>query len=368
MKTVLFLIPTLGGGGAEKVLVNLANNLDKSKYDVTIQTVFKSGVNRQFLNEVVFLIEGRIKLFSGNVLFQKLFSPRFLYNRIIGKRYDIVVSYLESPTTRIVAGCPYTDSKLVNWIHTVLNKDRAYYCFRSKSEAKKLYGKYNYTACVSRDVKESFDRIFNSQLKCKVLYNTVDSELIVEQGRETYTESVFSDEFNVISVGRLIKEKAFERLVAAQRRLLDEGIKFHIYILGTGYEEQKLKQLIAINNLNSNFHLLGFDKNPQKYVSKADLFVCSSRREGFSTAVTEALILGVPVVSTLVSGAHELLGENDEYGIVTENSEEGVYHGLKQMLTNPELLQHYRRQAVQRGKKFSKENTVKAVERMFDSL
>lgn len=368
MKTVLFLIPTLGGGGAEKVLVNLVNNLDKSKYDITIQTVFRAGVNGQFLNDDVHLIEGKIRQFPGNVSLLKLFSPRFLYKKIIGRRYDVVVSYLESPTTRIVAGCPYTDSRLVNWIHTVLNEEIAYCCFRNKLEAQKLYKKYNYTVCVSRDVKKSFDRLLNGSLSSHVLYNTVDSELIIKQGRDMIAESVFSNEINVISVGRLINEKAFERLVVAQKRLFDEGIKFHVYLLGTGYEEQRLRQLVDDNNLNLYFHFLGFNTNPHKYVSKADFFICSSRREGFSTAVTEALILGVPVVSTLVSGAYELLGDNNEYGIVTENSKEGVYQGLKIMLTNPELLKHYRDQACQRGRKFSKENTIKAVEQMFESL
>lgn len=83
------------------------------------------------------------------------------------------------------------------------------------------------------------------------------------------------------------------------------------------------------NNLTDTFTFLGYRDNPYKYVKKADLYVCSSRREGFSTAVTEALIVGTPVVSTNCSGAYELLGKNNEYGIVTENNEDALYEGIK---------------------------------------
>ena len=114
--------------------------------------------------------------------------------------------------------------------------------------------------------------------------------------------------------------------------------------------------------------LLGFHRNPYRYVARCDLYVCPSHREGFSTAVTEALIVGTPVVSTNCSGAKELLGEHDEYGIVVENSEEGIYQGMKRMLSDPELLAHYKKQAKLRGSFFSRRETVRAVEEMLSSL
>lgn len=103
-------------------------------------------------------------------------------------------------------------------------------------------------------------------------------------------------------------------------------------------------------------------------MKKCDLFVCASLAEGFSTAVTEALIVGTPVVSTNCSGAYELLGENNEYGIVTENNEDALYEGIEKILTEENLLQHYKEQARVRGQRFSTEKTVKAVENMLESL
>ena len=114
--------------------------------------------------------------------------------------------------------------------------------------------------------------------------------------------------------------------------------------------------------------LLGYQTNPYKFVKNCDLFVCASLAEGFSTAATEALILGTPVVTVEVSGMKEMLGENNEYGIVTENNEDALYEGIKKMLTTPDLLDAYAAKAKERGKAFSTEKTVKAVEEMLSAL
>jgi glycosyltransferase involved in cell wall biosynthesis len=369
MKSILFLIPSLGGGGAERVLVNLVNNIDKSKYRVTVQTLFDVGVNRQYLNDGIEYIPGFKKQIPGNTKIFKLFSPKTFYRRIVKKKYDIAVSYLEGPTARIIAGCPYPDTKLISWIHVEqLCKEAASYAFKSYKEASDCYNKYDLTVCVSETVKKDFTSIFDLKNPCKVFYNTNEDSYIRQKGKEKVEDLTFSQDINIVSVGRLRKEKGYDRLINVHKNLLDEGIKNQIYVIGAGSEEHALKAQINACGVDNTFHLIPFKDNPYKYVAIADLFVCSSRREGFSTAVTEALILGIPVVSTECSGAKELLGENNEYGIVVQNSEEGIYEGLKKMLSDPALLKHYKRQAEIRGGFFSKEKTVKAVEDMIDSL
>lgn len=369
MKTILFLIPSLGGGGAERVLVNLVNNLDKTKYEITVQTLFDVGVNRNYLDKHIKYIPGFRKQFPGNTKLPKILSPKSLYRLLVKECYDIVVSYLEGPTARIVAGCPFENTKLVSWIHVEQHSVKAAaYSFRSIEEAHECYGRYDRTICVAETVKKDFLSIFSNIQDCEVLYNTNEDAKILNQTKEVVDDVEFSDEINIMSVGRLRTEKGYDRLIKAHGRLLEKGIKHHIYILGNGSEEDNLKKMISDYRVESTFHLLGFHANPYKYVSKADLFVCSSRREGFSTAVTEALIMGIPVVSTLCSGAEELLGHNNEWGLVTENSEEGVFDGLYKMLATSGLLEQYKEKAKERGKFFSKDNTVKAVENMFDNL
>lgn len=370
MKTILFFIPSLGGGGAERVLVNLVNNLDQNKYRITVQTLFDdNGVNKVNLSDKIEYKYCFKRTFRANAKILTLFSPCKLYNYFIGKRYDIVVSYLEGPTTRIVSGCPYQDSRLINWVHVEQHTlAAASYSYRSQKEFKCCMERYDRTICVAESVKHDLERIIDLNHPCHILYNVNEQETIVSKGQEAILDVVYSDSVNIISVGRLVPEKGFDRLVKVHKRLLDLGIKHNVYILGTGNQESYIKGLIDKYEVTNTFHLLGFHSNPYKYISKADLFVCSSRREGFSTAVTEALLLNIPVVSTLCSGAHELLGNNNEFGIVTTNDEEGLFNGLYQILTQKDLLPYYKLQATERAKKFSKERTVKSIESFFDSL
>lgn len=112
----------------------------------------------------------------------------------------------------------------------------------------------------------------------------------------------------------------------------------------------------------------GYQTNPYKYVSKCDLFVCASHAEGFSTATTEALIVGTPVCTVNVSGMQEMLGKDNEFGVIVENDEEALYRGIKTLLDDSSLLKHYKEMAIQRGKEFSTSKTVNAVQEMLIRL
>lgn len=369
-KKILFLIPNLAHGGAERVLVNLVNNLDKTKYDVTVQTLFDVGVNRQYLSPDVRYRGGFRHLVRGNSHLQKLFSPKTLFHYIVHEKYDILVSYLEGMTSRILAGCTDASVKKIAWIHIELNNPQmAAVGFRSVKEANRLYSGYDRIIAVSEEVKRCFQSNLEVKAPVAVLYNTNETEQIQRKACLLPDDKAFHHyTFTVCSVAKLIPTKGFDRLLNVHKRLIDEGLTHTVYILGIGREEKSLRRKIKEYGVESSFFLLGFRDNPYQYVARCDLYVCSSRREGFSTAVTESLIVGTPVVSTDCSGAKELLGEHDEYGLVVENSEEGIYRGMKRMLTEPETLAHYRQMAAERGKDFSREKTVKAVEDMLDSL
>lgn len=110
-KQVLFVIHDLHLGGAEKVLVNLVNHMDRSKFDVTVLALFGGGVNEPFLNPDIRLIVGHKRPFPGNSRIMKLFSPERLFRYYIKGRYDAIVSYLEGPSARIVSGCPRDGTK-----------------------------------------------------------------------------------------------------------------------------------------------------------------------------------------------------------------------------------------------------------------
>ena len=110
----------------------------------------------------------------------------------------------------------------------------------------------------------------------------------------------------------------------------------------------------------------GYVENPYRYMAECDLFVCASQGEGFSTAVTEALILGLPICTVDVGGMRELLGENNEYGVITPKDEISLYKGILSMLSNQDRLEHYRKQARERAECFDSDETVRRAEKIIE--
>ncbi len=369
MKKILFLIHDLGHGGAEKVLVNLVNHMDPQKFDISVTALFGGGVNEQFLKPHIRYRAVFPWAFPGNSRVMKLLSPERLHRLCIKDRYDIEISYLEGPSARVISGCTDPDTKLVSWIHIEQHTiEKASASFRNPTEAIRCYNRFHQTICVSETVKQDFCRIFDFQNPCQVLYNTNESEQIRVLAHESAPEGLFCDqEVKLVCVGKLSKNKGTDRILRIHHRLREEGFPTHLYLLGVGPLEQELRDYARENGLENSVTFLGYQTNPYKYVAGCDLFVCASHAEGFSTAATEALIVGTPVCTVEVSGMKEMLGDN-EYGLITENNEEALYRGIKKLLEDPALLAHYRAQAALRGEKFSTAETVKAVEEMLLSL
>lgn len=370
MKKILFLIHDLGQGGAEKVLVNLVNNMDHSIFDITVMTLFDCGENRQFINSNIKYKTWCSKMVPGNSHLMKLFTPTRLHNMIIKEHYDIEVAYLEGPCARVISGCSDPSVRLVSWIHIEQHTaKKAAASFRSIGEAKKCYSKFNKIVCVSKTVENDFKKALNVNVLHEVLYNTNESEKIRKASRENVLGTVFqSDEIKIIGVGKLLKNKGFDRILHIAKKLLDEKFPVHVYILGDGPEREALNNYISENKMENQVTLLGYQLNPYKYIAQCDLFVCASYAEGFSTAATEALILGIPVCTVEVSGMREMLGNQSEYGVITENTEENLYLAIKQLVSNRNLLLFYKEKAIERGKFFNTEKTVKAVENMLLKL
>lgn len=370
MNKILFLIHDLGHGGAEKVLVNLVNNLDRSKFDISVTALFGGGINEQFLKPDIHYRAVFPKTVPGNSRMMKLLSPEQLHRLCVKERYDIEVSYLEGPSARVISGCPDPTTKLVSWIHVEqLEKGRAAYAFRSYREALACYRRFDRTICVSETVRQDFCSLFPMEHPVEVLYNTNETDQILRMKDEPVENGTFREgEIRMVGVGKVIPKKGFDRLARIHKRLRDEGYPVHTYILGVGRQQDEIQRYAEENGIVDSFTFLGYQTNPYRYVARCDLFVCTSHAEGFSTAATEALIVGTPVCTVEVSGMKEMLGENDEWGVVTENDDDALYRGIRRLLEAPEMLNDYRLRARQRGKVFRTEETVRAVETMFEQL
>lgn len=368
-KRILFMIPSLATGGAEKVLVNLVNNMDADKFQITVLTLFDGGINRQFLKPWIKYRTCFLHAIRGNSHLLKMASPERLYRRFIKEKYDILVSFLEGPTARVISGCTDSDAKLVSWIHVEQhNIKKLAQAFRSEKEARNCYDRFDRTVCVSQFVHDDFCEILNFKKSCSVFYNTIESKKVREQSLEDAPEVLNEEKIKLVAVGTLKESKGYERLLRIVKKLVEEGFGIHLYILGVGPLETKMKSYVDDNKLTDSVSLLGYETNPYRIVSKCDLFVCASYSEGFSTAATEALIVGTPVCTVEVSGMKEMLGEDNEYGLVTENNDDALFYGIRQLVTNPELLCHYKKMALLRGRTFNTEETVSAVEKMLLEL
>lgn len=370
MTKILFMIHDLGEGGAEKVLVNLVNNMDPTKFDITVLSLFGGGINEQFLKKTIRYQTVFSKAFPGNSHIMKLCTPKQLHRLFVKETYDIEVSYLEGPTARIISGCPNIGTKLVSWIHVEQHtKETAAKAFRSYEESETCYKKFHKIVCVSQSVKEDFMNIYSMIKEPVVLYNTNETDQILKLKEEPVEDERFREgEIRLCGVGKIMPNKGFDKLARIHKRLRDDGYPVHTYLLGKGPEQESIEQYIKENHLEDTFTFLGYQTNPYKYVAKCDIFVCTSIAEGFSTAATEALVVGVPVVTTPVAGMKELIGENQECGIITEHSENSLMESIKKILDSKKVLDNYKSKALVRGREFSTQNTVKSVEEMFFSI
>lgn len=364
MIKILFFIENLSGGGAEKVLQNLVNNMDKEKFDITVQTVWRED-SEKYLNENIrykYIYPCYSKL--NNYKYRLSVLLKTIYPRYIKDSYDIEVAYLECGATKVISTSTNKNAKKIAWVHCDLSKKISNINdFKKKSV--NWYKQFDKVVCVSQDVEKSFKSIYGDEFDTEVIYNAIDDYSIKEKADET-TDDYFFDEKTptIVSVGRLSKQKRFDRLIEAHKLLLDNGIMNNLLIIGEGNEREGLEQFIISSGVQSTVTLAGFRNNPYPYIKKADLLVCSSDYEGFSSFVAEGLILGKAIVTTDCNGMKELLG-NSQYGVITECDAKALSKGIEKLLTDNSLKEEYERNATERAGSFSIEASVKSAEDFF---
>ncbi len=361
MINILFFIESLTGGGAEKVLLNLVNAMDQSRFAVTVQTLYPEVAAAQLAPGIRYKYCYGVKSAVSNIRMRMEAALGLTYPLHIRGEYDIEVAYLECGSTKIMAGSTAQRALKLAWVHCDLAKkadDPAEFARKTAG----YYQKFDRVVCVAESVRESFRAMYGDIVKTVTVYNTVDDGEIKEKTAASLPEDVQRQRLTLALVGRLTPAKKIPRALDAHRRLLEDGVDYDLWIIGDGEERSMLERYIREAGLENSARLLGFRQNPYCLMRAADLLVCSSLYEGFSTFITEGLILGKPIVTTECSGMRELLGDS-EYGLITANDDEAFYQGLKRMLTEPGLLAHYREKAAARGADFRREKLVRETEK-----
>ena len=366
MIKILFYIDELTAGGAEKVLCNLVNNMDPSSFDITVHTTWKSDAESLLKPHVKYKYVYSNKTKINRYLYRAETQLGLFCQLHLKGSYDIEVAYLECGPTKVMASSTNKKAAHIAWIHCDLEKKFANMnVFADKTRSQ--YKKYDRVICVSEECNKTYQKYFSDCAPSQVLYNVIDDEEIRRLAKEPLPDNVIKRRFTLLSLGRLTYQKAYDMLLKVHKRLIDDGFEYDLWIAGEGSERSNLESYIAEQDLKDSVKLLGFTSNPYPLIENADLLVCSSRYEGFSTFITEGLIIGKPIVSTDCTGMRELLG-NSEFGLLSDISEDSLYEKMKMMLSDSNLLERYRVLSKEHGKQFNKNLLLTKTEKLFKEL
>lgn len=336
-KKILFAINHLEySNGVCNVLLELSNALAKNGYDVTVMPIFSCDDDfcKKF-DEKITIKKCFGTYFRGLSKLVRIMPQRWLYKKFVKEKYDIEVAFQCDCPTSILAASTNREAKHIAWIHGYDERDL------------KRHRAFDRIVACARSTCEKYKQVFSQPEKVTYLYNLVDENRIGARKDEPIgLEKKF--DFTFCTVGRLSYEKGYQRLLNVHKRLMNDGLSHNLWIVGDGAEREKLKKFIDEERLADSVKLVGYDENPYKYMNKADMFVCSSYSEGMSTVCVEALLLGVPVISTRVNGADELISDN-QCGMVVDNDENALYDGMKELLIHRDGILKYKENIAHRN-------------------
>ena len=342
IKKIVFGITSLGLGGAERVLVDLVNELSlNQEYQITIFTIYGQGeLEKQVSSKVTIKSIYQQSYNELSRIKQKILVPlsilvrkNKIYKKYIENKYDVEIAFLEGPSTRIFS-CGKEKSKKIAWVHNDIAKvfGKGTKANLKRKIDEKLYDKFSKLIFVSKNNLESFKQTYqNNKAQKQVIYNYIDSKKVLEKAELQEKIEFDKNQINLLTVARLVPQKALDRLIRVHAKLIKDGIKHNIYIIGDGPEKEKLEQLIKSNRCEDTIKLLGKKENPYPYMKKVDYICLLSQFEGYGMVLEEAKILNKYILITDTAAKEAV--ENYTKSKIFENSEDGIYQGLKQMLT-----------------------------------
>ncbi len=364
LKKILISSYDLQVGGVERSLISLLEHFDYDSYDINLLLYNHQGEFFQYLTPRIKLYTEDGKLSSMRKPIIEVFKEREVFlgiSRLIAKAksltesrdleshvqmqdmwryalpflpshnesYDVAISYLwphDYVAYKVKA------KKKIAWIHTDYTK--------IKTDVKrdlKVWKEFDHIISISEDVTKSFLKKYSSLASKIVLIENILSPQFIQKQADRVIEAFDKEAFNLVSVGRLCYAKGYDNAIQALRKLHDEGLtNIKWYIIGYGGDEQMLRDLIKEHQLEESFILLGKKINPYPYMKACDLYVQPSRYEGKAVTVSEAKVLGKPILLTNYDTAHSQL-EHGVDGYITELSIDGIVEGVKKLYQDSKL-------------------------------
>ena len=359
MKKVLFVVDERKMGGTSIVLEQIIKSISKSEFKCDILVLHNIGDRLSNLNngnlifatsffDVVdipfmslvkkFKITKTIKklylifLMKTGLVKKKIIKER---RKIIKDNYDVEISFKDGFGTYFVA---YGNTPIkIKWLHADYSKHNPGHRYlKSYTDA---VNKYNKIVAISKNVSNNFNKIYHKNEITIIINNLVDISKLKK------IKKVPKEKYNLelVTVGRLHKVKGYDRLLKVINRLKKEGLfdDSILKIVGDGEESSNLKNYVEEHDLIKEVKFYGQQDDPWQYLQNGDLFIVSSYSESFALTVIESLSMGIPVLSTEYSSAHELM-QNNYNSLIVENSITGLYNGLKKVISNRKYLKGLR--------------------------
>ncbi|HBI6897050.1 TPA: glycosyltransferase [Clostridium perfringens] len=367
MKSILFMLINMNIGGTEKALINMLHELQKEKYKVTVLLLEKYGgfldqipdwVEVKYLSEYKnlkkYINEPPQKIFK-ELLIKKEYINAFnlflsycisklkddisYYYKYLLKdvsdleEYDIAVAYAGPMDfiTYFIAN-KIKAKKRVQWIHFDISKIGF-----NKRFAEKIYSKFDKIFVVSEEGKNKLNLLIPSLSdKTEVFFNIISSTFIKNMSEN---EEGFNDNYNgirILTVGRLSREKGQDITISVLEKLLKQGYEVRWYCIGEGNMRKELEDMIKNKNLQDNYILLGSKRNPYPFMKECDIYVQSSRHEGYCITLAEARCFNNPIITTNFTGANEQI-RNEKTGLIVNFNQDEMYTAIKRIIKDREL-------------------------------
>jgi len=412
---ILFVIDSLVGGGAEKIMSYLVNGVNKEKYRVSIYISLDTKIEYEISDMVniysssnqelktVYDNESDIKLkiekiakfynikyFTSNNTYSKkredmekflrdIYLSSTVLNGIIQKeKPDLIVSFLINSNliTLIARNLFQFDIPICCSDHNTLSSEikSLPYPFLYSSVIRLLYKKSDYHVAVSEGSKSDLIKFCGLPNKnIYTIYNGIDLGNVKKQSTEQLDDDIteiLADKSirKIITSGRLADQKNQSLLIRAYKKIQNRS-NTKLLILGTGEKQEDLQRLTEKLGLDVDVLFLGWRKNPFNIISKCDVFVLSSDWEGLPLVLIEAMSLGVPVISTdCPSGPSEIL-DGGKYGILVQpNNENKLAEAIAKLLSDNQLRSELSRSGKERARNFSLEKMVDSYEKFFATV
>ncbi|MCM1139272.1 MAG: glycosyltransferase [Muribaculum sp.] len=370
---ILISYPAMMTGGSTTSLLSILDRLDYNKYEVDLLLDVRTGELLKLVPQYVNILPSAYKYPNHKI--RKIFnilSPSYMNAYFKSKRvskrsgnyregvqflessdvenyrsitneYDIAIAFLEGKNCKFVAN-HISAKKKIAWVHI----DYKASGFNPKYDLDAM-SKFDKIVTVSQSCKDSFDECFPS-LSCRtcVIENILSANVIRERSKIATPITVDKNYINLVTTCRIVfSSKGLNRAVLAIDSLRGkQGFdKLRWYIIGDGPDMFKLKQLISEHQLTNHIFLLGNQANPYSYMKDMDMFFLPSLWEGKPMAVTEAFMLGLPVLATKYLSAPEQINDGTD-GIITDNSQEGIKNGLQRIIEDNDIISKLRQNVI----------------------